>query len=203
MSKKNSVTFKCWKSIYYMQNYKIVKKIQTCVSITARHREKHSWPDQNQHLDLNLGTFSFSMHRQTYSIWSKCPEMSLKDVTCSLISQCIMNALSRSTESAPTFINSERHLETVFLKSFKRHFEYILHIFFTSVYLLFISLLCTMISADFLISVFTSSSLFLPHSSILLRHYWFLQTGFHKYSIFCYTKYFIYVHHYYLFIYFW
>lgn len=67
-----------------------------------------------------------------------------------------------STESAPTFINSERQLETVFIKSFK----YILNIFytfFTSVYLLFISLLCTMISADFLISGFTSSSLFLPH----------------------------------------
>lgn len=172
MSKKNSVTFKCWKSIYYMQNYKIVKKIQTCVSITARHREKHSWPDQNQHLDLNLGTFSFSMHRQTYSIWSKCPEMSLKDVTCSLISQCIMNALSRSTESAPTFINSERHLETVFLKSFKRHFEYILHFFFyLSVFAVYQSSLhndlCWLfnLSFHFLISI---SSSFLNSSQTLL-----------------------------------
>lgn len=47
-----------------------------------------------------------------------------------------------------------------------RVLKYILNIFytlFTSVYLLFISLLCTVISADFLISGFTSSSLFLPH----------------------------------------
>lgn len=71
-----------------------------------------------------------------------------------------------STESAPTFINSERHLETVFIKSFK----YILNIFYTFFYLNVFAVYQSSLHNDLCwlkvslkISGFTSSSLFLPH----------------------------------------